>query len=133
MVPNVGKQPLKPRPATRKHLYAIGGGDDIKYLYKYDIKSNTWDRLAPVNKRRRHTCLYANEEIITLGGWNHFLFDSKTVGTMESLNVNSGQVRNLKPMKYPRANLSAVYLRNEIYALGGNADICYNSLKTVEK
>lgn len=132
MIPDTGKKQLKARPSTQKHLYVMGGGDS-KYFHKYDIQSDSWDGLGRVNKRHRHACVYIDGKIIMIGGWNNRICNFETVTTVESFNVNTGEMKDLKPLEYPRANLTAVYLKNEIYALGGNADERYRALKTVEK
>lgn len=138
MIPKAGMKQLKARPSTRKHLYVMGGAGN-KYFYKYDIEKNAWDAFAPVNRRHRHACVYADEKIFMIGGWNDrpSQFESvetvEAVETVESINVNSGEMKSLRPLNYPRANLSAVYLKNEIYALGGHIDDFYRGLITVEK
>lgn len=74
--------------------------------------------------------IYANSQMILIGAKelsDSGMFEYKLV---RDLDINSGQIKNLKSMTVSRERFSAVYLDKEIFVFGG---LNGTALNTVEK
>lgn len=89
-----------------------------KSIYIYDLKSDVWSTTARVEYGLTETgdCIFVNDQLIVMGADSTL----KTTSCV-SVNIYTGQERNLKLMPHDGQRISA-YLNNEIYVFGGGSE-----------
>lgn len=84
---------------------------------------------VPTEHRYDSACVYADDQLFIIGGKT--ILQDKYVSLVQSVHVDTGESRILKPLKSPRSGMSAVYFNDEIYIFGGKDML--GALRTVEK
>ncbi len=123
-------------------IYAIGGRTVgapqpagaafvLSTVDVYDIATDTWTAVAPLNVARSDLVAVAHGgKIYAIGGWN----GTSQVATMEVYDPTTNTWTVVAPMPTPRSNLVADVKGNTIYAIGGyspllNTNEAYNIAK----
>lgn len=100
-------------------LYYVSGDQSHNMVRKYDVHSHTSKCVAiiPTAGRRGFACAFANEQLFIIGGWT--IIQKENVLLVQSVNINTGESKYLKPLRHPRSRFSAVYFNNEMHIFGG--------------
>lgn len=117
--------------ALGNKIYAIGGRDSgtpqsgnvLGTVEVYDIATDTWTTVAPLNAPRSDLVAVSHGgKIYAIGGWD----GTKVVGTVEVYNPTKDTWTTLTSMSIPRSNLVADVKGNTIYAIGGHDGVIGN-------
>ncbi|XP_077290546.1 kelch-like protein 5 isoform X2 [Arctopsyche grandis] len=129
---NAPPQSLTPRKSASR-IFAVGSwqtqtSSDIEM---YDQWEDTWYLYARMNiKKSNYGAAIIDDKLLIVGG-----FDSQSLTSVESFDLNSGILTKLPPLKEKRSNVGAVILGQNtsavLFAIGGWND--NTSLDTVEK
>ncbi|XP_041130672.1 kelch-like protein 5 isoform X2 [Polyodon spathula] len=121
----------KPRKSTVGMMFAVGGMDATKgatSIEKYDLRTNTWTRVANMNGRRLQFGVAVLEEKLYVVGGRDGL---KTLNTVECYNPKTKTWSVMPPMSTHRHGLGVAVLEGPMYAVGGHDGWSY--LNTVER
>lgn len=117
--------------ALGNKIYAIGGRTTgapqpfgaafvLNTTEVYDIATDTWATVAPLNVARSDLIAVAHGgKIYAIGGWN----GTNVAGTVEVYNPTTNTWTLAAPMPTARSNLVADVKGNTIYAIGGHTGV----------
>ena len=114
------------------HVYIAGGynknGTPTPAVERYDVKANTWTKLAPLP--RPLTCLglaAANGSLYAVGGAEQ---DSLALAEMQRYEIGTDTWTSLAPMATSRYGHGVAEVRGRLYVFGGRSG--FNLLRSVE-
>ncbi|XP_076811848.1 kelch-like protein 23 [Clavelina lepadiformis] len=115
-------------------VYCAGGYNGTNRLSScesYNPEERKWSSIRNMNKKRTyHALVSARGLLYALGGYDCDDYDFRT-NTAECYDPRNGKWEYIPPMKTCRDELTAVVLKNEIYAIGRDGGS--NHLSSVEK
>ena len=102
-------------------LYSVGGFNGkscLKTVERYNIQTNVWEEVAPLNVARRSLCAVALPDgVYALGGYD----GEKYLSSVEKYNPAKNEWTLVQSMKHPRCTMACISSPDcqFIYALGG--------------
>ena len=97
-----------------------GGGDYLNSVEVYDIISDTWEALPPMNSKR-HDCsaVAVGDKVYVMGGQTK---SGARLNTAEVHDVKTRSWTSIPSMQNKRSGPAAVALGNNIFVMGGSED-----------
>lgn len=135
MQENSSEIQISKRSSIPKELFSVYyNGIDGNSLQKYDLVSDTWKCVAAIhrNKKVDMGCICVHDQIYLFGGRCIATRRLPYESLVQSVNVHTGELRNLKPLISRKVAMSVVYLNNQIFVCGGSSDDSM-TLTSVEK
>lgn len=118
-----------------QRIYAVGGyggGDNscLDTAERFDLNTNTWERIAPLREGRRALAVVALPDgVYAVGGYS----GKQYIATVERYDIQEDRWSVIEPMQSPRCTLSCIVSVPDyryIYAIGGFSG---KPLDTVER
>lgn len=138
---NINGQTLIKRPSITTKLYVFSYSIGNSSVHEYDVGLYRWKDITPPTPKRgtlnnlekaQEMMAYDVYKIILIGLKSLSVYGTHSRVRVQSLDITSGEIRELAPMLSSRVSFSAVLFGKEIFVFGGT-DEDARSLSTAEK